>query len=307
MKERSTAGLAKSGNSKVCRGNEALPGNTDTPAEAGKLEAVTKVDLEGPAFAFSLSEDLKKVDSGWHRHNKHQLLFSAKGSLHLEVEHSHWLLPPHRAAWISAGVSHRIWTVATAALRTIYLPIDMVAFPVANGCQVFSVNGLCREMILHAMRWTHMGNPEESIRKSYFETFAKLIPEWAALPLPFVLPSGETPELRKAMAYTLSHLENVDVERVSRAAGVSARTLARRFADETHMTWQQWTYTAQMLAAMELLSAKGARVTEVGLQVGFGSASAFTNSFAKFTGENPTRFRNRATRCYQENTKPEKS
>lgn len=118
-------------------------------------------------------------------------------------------------------------------------------------------------MILHAMRWTHLGNPEDAIRKSYFNTFAKLIPEWAAQPLPFVLPSGETTELRKAMAFTLSHLENVDVEQVARAAGVSARTLARRFADATHMTWQQWTYTAQMLAAMELLSQKVARVTEV--------------------------------------------
>jgi len=252
------------------------------------------VDLERPLFAFSLAEDLRKVDSGWHRHNKHQLLYSAKGSLHLEVARSHWLLPPQRAAWISAGVSHRIRAAGSVALRTIYLPVDLVADPAGAGCQVFSVTALCREMILHAMKWTHLGNQDDPVRKSYFETFARLVPEWAAHPLPFVLPSGETPQLRKAMSYTLEHLDGVSVEQVARAAGVSPRTLARRFADETHMTWQQWTYTAQMLAAMELLSTRGSRVTEVGLQVGFSSASAFTNSFSKFTGEKPTQFRDRA-------------
>jgi AraC-like DNA-binding protein len=98
------------------------------------------------------------------------------------------------------------------------------------------------------------------------------------------------------MAYTLERLEGpLGQGEVARAAGLSVRTLARRFEEEAHTSWRRFLHDARMMRAMELLALPGARVTQTALAVGFESLAAFTHAFTGYAGERPRDFRARVS------------
>jgi AraC-like DNA-binding protein len=71
--------------------------------------------------------------------------------------------------------------------------------------------------------------------------------------------------------------------------GMARRTLTRRFAAETGLSFAQWRQQARLLKAVELLSLKEP-VTAVALTVGYTSVSAFIEAFRKHFGRTPSRF-----------------
>ncbi|WP_338865066.1 helix-turn-helix transcriptional regulator [Myxococcus stipitatus] len=256
------------------------------------------VDVDSaPASAFCLTDTLSPFTSAWHTHRRHQLLYAASGALHLEVAEAQWLLPPQRAAWIAAGTRHRVRTTQGATLCTVYLEPSRVPTAPQGDCRVFVLPPLAREMLLYSIRWGPERSPRDKVAESFFATLAHLLSEWSAEPRDWKLPRARTPELERAMAYTLAHLGGpVTVAGAARAARLSQRTLARRFEDEARTTWRRFLHDARMLRAMELLAEDGARVTQTAYAVGFESLAAFTHAFTAFTGERPRDFRQRVAR-----------
>ena len=252
------------------------------------------VDVDAVALpAFGLEDDFGPLVSTWHAHEKHQLLYAASGTLKLEIEGSQWLLPPQRAAWIRAKTRHRVHAASAIALRTVYLSPQLRGAPASN-CVVFTAEPIAREMILYAMRWGPAREADDATARAFFTALSVLAGEWAAQALPFRLPAAKTPELARAMDYALESLaEAPTIEDAARRAGLSTRTLERRFAEEAQTSWRRFLHQARMMRAMELLDAPSARVTETALAVGFDSPGAFTRAFTEFTGENPKNFRNR--------------
>lgn len=243
------------------------------------------------ATAFGLSEELRPGTSAWHAHAKHQLLYAAAGTLHLETADGQWLLPPQRAAWIRAGVRHRVRPLSVAALRTVYFTPAGASAPLELA--VFDVTPVLREMIVHAMRWGP-GRRTDAVAEAFFTALAALCTEAARTAAPFCLPAPRSPELRRAVRYLLSHLQRpLLIEEVARAAMLSLRTLARRFDAELGIGFREFLHQARMLRAMELLSREGATVTETALAVGFESLGAFTRAFFRFAGESPRDFKKR--------------
>jgi len=246
------------------------------------------------APAFGLAEDLAPFRSEWHAHAKHQVLYALSGTMHLEVASGAWLLPPRRAAFLAAGTRHLVWSERPVELRTVYLAPHLLAQPPWD-CRVFSVSPLAREMLLYAMRWTHESDPEDPLARPFFLALAALASEWAEKDAyPFRLPAARSVELRRATEHALARLgDPLAIDDLARTAGVSTRTLARRFADEMQTSFREWLHTARMLRGMDLLAAPEARVTDVALEVGFESLSAFSASFSTFVGENPRDYRRR--------------
>jgi transcriptional regulator GlxA family with amidase domain len=158
------------------------------------------------------------------------------------------------------------------------------------------VSPLAREMIVYAMRWGPDRDPADGIAERFFAALGALAVEWAASPLLYYLPAARSEELGRAMHFAIEHLaEPIAIEDAARAAGTSARTLARRFATETNTSWRAFVHTARMLRAMEHLSERGARVTDTAFAVGFTSLGAFTQAFTAFAGESPLAYKKRAT------------
>jgi len=268
-------------------------------ADAPETRSLARLAFDVDAVnlpAFGIEEDYGPLVSPWHGHNKHQLLYAAAGTLKLEVEGSQWLLPPHRAAWIGARVQHRVHAVSRFTLRTVYLSPRQTPSP-PSACLVFAATPVAREMIRYAMRWGPDRHTHDATARAFFTALAALIDEWAQVALPFRLPTAQSPELGRAMQYAIDELSfTPTVEDAARRAGLSTRTLARRFADEAQTSWRQFLHHARLMRAMELLAVPGARVTETALAVGFDSPGAFTRAFEEFTGDKPKDYRERRSK-----------
>src|SRR5262249_57114989 len=75
----------------------------------------------------------------------------------------------------------------------------------------------------------------------------------------------------------------------AREAGGSRRTIERSFARDTHMTAGEWRRRARLLHAVRRL-AEGEAVTNVSLETGYSSVSAFIAVFKKTFGKTPARY-----------------
>jgi transcriptional regulator GlxA family with amidase domain len=95
------------------------------------------------------------------------------------------------------------------------------------------------------------------------------------------------------MAYTSEHLGSVTAAEVSRAVGVSERTLRRQFQTEVGISWRSYLLQARLLRAMALLAEPGPSVLQVATAVGFDSVSAFARAFLQRCGESPSGYRRR--------------
>jgi AraC-like DNA-binding protein len=151
-------------------------------------------------------------------------------------------------------------------------------------------------MIQFAMRWDRNRDPalNDEGADRFFLSLALVCADLAQHSDEFWLPRAKSDELAKAMAYALENLAaDPAFEAAAGAAGVSGRTLARRFDEETNMSWQQFVRRARMIRAMELLCARDAKLIEIAQEVGFQSQSAFIAAFREFTGETPSGYRRR--------------
>ncbi len=256
------------------------------------------IDVDACAApGFGLSDSLEPFASEGHVHDKHQVLYVDAGTLHLWAQGGQWLLPPQRAAWIGAGVKHEVRAKVPVELRTVYFAPSMMR-DAAPGCRVFAVSPLVREMIVTAMRWGPEHDHQERLPRHYFQALAALVEDWCTRALPLKLPAATTPELKKALEFTLENLsESLSIEDVARAAHVSSRTLSRRFSEETNMTWQRFLTEARVMRSMELLAQPGLRIIDIALEVGFQSQAAFTRAFHSVASENPKDYRQRMLRA----------
>lgn len=245
--------------------------------------------LPGPAFA--LADELTPGGGHWHTHRHHQLLYAARGVMQLEIEGGRWALPSARAAWLMAGTAHRVTVRSPASLRTVYFARDAVPpeIDALGDCRVFAVSDLCREMVLHGMRWGPERAPSDERANRFFAALVDCCVEWVEAIQPFRLPRARSPELGLAMAFARENLADAGASTVAAAGGMSTRTLSRRFRDETGMSWRDWLRTARVLRAMELL-ADGHPVTDTAFSVGFDSPGAFSHAFGALVGETPSAF-----------------
>ncbi|HEX4244558.1 MAG TPA: AraC family transcriptional regulator, partial [Acidimicrobiales bacterium] len=127
----------------------------------------------------------------------------------------------------------------------------------------------------------------------FFVTLANLVADGLDRETPLCLPTSTEPIIAAVMAYTDRHLDHVTEAEVCRSVGLSDRTLRRRFAAATGMTWRSYLLQSRFLRAMTLLAEPGPSVIEVATAVGFESVSAFSRGFARYAGENPTVYRRR--------------
>jgi transcriptional regulator GlxA family with amidase domain len=82
------------------------------------------------------------------------------------------------------------------------------------------------------------------------------------------------------------------LEEIAAHAGMSVRTLNRRFREQTGTTPLQWLLRARIRRAQHLLEATGHSVDRIATQVGFGSPTAFRDRFRRVVGTTPQSYRN---------------
>ncbi len=231
-----------------------------------------------------------------HHHRRRQLVFSAGGVMTVHTAAGRWVLPAGRALWIPEGVEHSIRTTGNVHLRTIYFDPQTVG-SLPTECRVLEVSGLLRELILRAVEvgptlWTESGaTASQPLVDLLFDELEKA----HRAPLRALhLPEGSDPRLRRVTdGLSRDPADPATLEDWGRRAGASARTLTRLFVEETGLTFSRWRQKARLQRALELL-ALGHNVSEVAIDVGYDSLSAFINSFRQATGQTPGSYRSAA-------------
>ena len=224
-----------------------------------------------------------------HTHERAQLIYATAGTMRVSTDNGMWMVPPQRALWMPTGVRHSIVMLSDLTMRTLYLREDAAEF-MPEVCRVLPVSPLLRELIVRATE----------LPLDYDEdgpaglVVALIIAELRGLQsLPLQLPMPSDPRLRalcQALLDTPGDQRTLDEWAVTLNA--SARTLARHFQSETGLSFGAWRQQARVLEAMGRLG-NGAPVTQVALDLGYDSVSAFSAMFRRAAGASPSAYRYR--------------
>lgn len=237
----------------------------------------------------SVCSDELDVDSHWHFHDMHQLMFTFEGATAVETERGRHLLPPQIAAWIPAGAPHRT-SIHRVRSGSVFFAADMVADP-GTRVRTVVVSALMREMMREAMRWP-LHAPSSRLRTDFFNTMAGLCREWIEREADLFLPTSQEPRLKRALDFTSSNM-TANLSAVSRCAHMSERSLRRHLKAETGMTWEAYRQRCRVLKSVALLSDGDASIAEIAAHCGFESPSAFAKAFRQSMGEPPNAYRSR--------------
>jgi len=251
------------------------------------------VDPRRRPDAGGLLQDGFDVDTHWHAHDMHQIQYAFDGSIEVEGERSRYLAPRQLAVFIPAGVAHRTRLHRVRSGSVLFGP-DMIP-DAGDRVRIVAVPPLMREMIIGAMRWP-LSQPQDAVGRAYFAAFALLCAEWIREEAPLWLPTTMDERLRAAAEATRADLAGADLAQAVRAAGMSERTLRRRFRRELGMTWEAYRRRARLMRAVELLAEAAEPIGVVAARSGFESQSAFAKAFRDLMGETPRAFRARTGR-----------
>jgi AraC-like DNA-binding protein/quercetin dioxygenase-like cupin family protein len=269
------------------------------PADPAKDQVQTAttglVDLRGNngwAGGSQMYDGGEQLVTGWHFHDVHEIEYACRGMVEVETEAGHYLLPPHQAAWIPAGLHHK--TTLHAGVQTLAVIFAPSLVPVAGDrVRIIAVSALLREMMLYSQRWPISRTESGAEPDSFFPTLGYVVAEALDDEMPLHLPVPADPVAAAAADYTRAHLDHVTVNDVTRAVGVSERTLRRIFRAHLGMSWRSYLLRARVLRSMAMLAQSDRTVLEVSIAVGFDDAGAFARSFARHCGESPSAYKRR--------------
>jgi transcriptional regulator GlxA family with amidase domain len=78
---------------------------------------------------------------------------------------------------------------------------------------------------------------------------------------------------------------------IARRAGMSTRTLSRRFREQVGTTPALWVTGARVRRAQRLLETTGLSVERIAAEVGFGSSAVLRERFSRIVGTSPQAYR----------------
>jgi transcriptional regulator GlxA family with amidase domain len=105
-------------------------------------------------------------------------------------------------------------------------------------------------------------------------------------------PLGESGSLEATRCWAAERLaEPLDVAAMARHAGVSPRTFARRFREETGTTPLRWLLAQRVREAQRLLEESDLPIDDVAWRAGFGTAASLREHFRRATATTPTGYR----------------
>lgn len=243
---------------------------------------------DGPVVYVATGSQDEELSSEPHHHARGQLFGSHSGLLSVGVEDGVWVVPPTHAVWlpphqVHSGRSHgpfRGWAAYVAESACDDLP--------KKPCTI-RTSGLLREAVLRACDW-----PPGPLDARGTHVAAVILDEIRGLPVEsFGLPLPRDPRLlRIARALIADPADARSLDAWAAWAAVSARTLSRRFVEETGFNFTAWRQRARLMRSLEMLAA-GASVTAVALDLGYATASSFIALFRRTFGETPASYRER--------------
>ena len=221
-----------------------------------------------------------------HSHVRSQLIYATRGVMSVITDEASFVVPPHRAVWVPAGIEHEAHCRDHVSCRTIY--VDTNARPdLPTTCRVLEVSLLLRELIIEA---TNMP-VEYDVNGRDGRIMELILDEITSTPaVPLHVPRPQNAKLVEACRAILADpAQNDTLDDWADFACMGRRTFTRLFRKETGMSFAAWRQHVRLMEALSRL-ATGHRVTSVAFDVGYNSSSAFTAMFRRTFGAAPTHY-----------------
>ncbi|MFK0382884.1 AraC family transcriptional regulator [Agrobacterium sp. NPDC090273] len=223
-----------------------------------------------------------------HSHDEAQLTFAASGMVQVHTDDGVWLVPPQLAAWIPAGVSHRLDIMTDAELWMVHWQQSAIRewVPSAFPQRAFAsrVTPLLRSLLDAAVAADPQSEKAALIVRLMLHELTAMQDAPTFLPLP------KSPTGRRVAELALAdHANLMDLGELASRAATSVRTASRLFPAETGMTLKAWRQRARIAWTMRRL-AEGEPIARVADQAGFASTAAFSHAFRQVTALTPTAF-----------------
>lgn len=222
-----------------------------------------------------------------HSHERGQIVAATSGVLVIATGHQHLIVPAGYAIWLPP---HHVHAMRSSHVFTGWSAYVASCDDLPVQAQILQVSGLLREAVLRAASW-----PEpDHLHPAQERVLAVIVDEIAGLPRQeFIL---SMPADRRLLKIATALLETPGDTRSMQDwaswAGIAPRTLTRHFAQETGMNFSDWRQRARLMHALELL-AGGTPVTNIALELGYDSLSAFIAMFKRHFGMPPSQFAGR--------------
>jgi AraC-like DNA-binding protein/quercetin dioxygenase-like cupin family protein len=221
--------------------------------------------------------------SNRHFHRRGQLILQIDGITAMMTDDATFILPPGHCLWLPGGTVHqaRVWGDCT--IQTIY--VDPGHVPGWGGdCRLMQASPLLQALMDEAMRmpvdYDRAGRDGQLV--------ALLLAEIGRLPeARLQVPVPQDPRLVRICEAVLSDTtSDLTLDDWADQVGLSRRTLTRAFRRETGHSFASWRQRVRLLQALARLGT-GEPVTNVALDVGYDSPSAFTAMFKRELGAAP--------------------
>ncbi|MEU0940432.1 helix-turn-helix transcriptional regulator [Embleya sp. NPDC005971] len=219
-----------------------------------------------------------------HRHPYHQLIYVSAGVLAVRTGQGAWVACRDRAVWIPANTWHEHRVYGHSSVHTLGFASDDTPLSV-DSPTVVAADGLLRELFVAC---TEPDLPTAESRRLRAVLNDRLR---RAHVRPLTLPTARDPRLAHACRVVEEDLSRPrTIAWLARHVGVGERTLTRLFRTEFGTTYPRWRTNTRVFHAMIQL-AEGADVTTTARRCGWGTTSAFIDTFAHTMGQTPGAYR----------------
>lgn len=172
-------------------------------------------------------------------------------------------------------------------MRTLFIDTDGCGLDAPTKPVAIRVSPLLRELVLRAVDMP-MSYEQEGRDGLIVELLLKEM-EWKS-EVPLHLQVPQDPRLRKIFdAYLAVPADERSLQDWAEMVGASSRTLERRFITEFGLPFREWRQHMRLLGALPLLGA-GTPITQVALEVGYDTPSAFSTMFRRIMGVTPSEY-----------------
>lgn len=251
--------------------------------------AIDRIGIERSLLpAFAVADEARRVRYAMHAHSRHQLILSSAGSFWVETRDHLHVCDASTGLWIPARLRHATTMGAHAGVSTFFAP-SRYASPV-RGATPVAVTPLVRQMALAGVEETQ--SLPATARRHFFDVLFALVARSLRTDAEPMLARPRDSGLADAVDHLLLNLDTATVPRLARIAGLSERSLRRRFLIELRLTPERYIRRARLLRAAQLLvTDTRLNVLEIGVQVGYSSQSAFASAFRQMFGTTPRAMR----------------
>lgn len=234
----------------------------------------------------------EEVNLSEHEHQKHQIIYTLSGTLHIQIEESNYFVPEKHIAWIPPGSKH-ILSSNNRRVSLVIFYLDLSGKTNEHPYRDFSVYST-HNVVAENLRFIASKGPviQQSefpdlydFTLSFFRLLPTINPHMENLLKTKVIPNDE--RIRPVLEYLIQHAhENLKIEEVAERFGFSVRNLSRLLHD-SGIHFNRYLNQQRVTRAIELFTDGKKNIQEVAYEVGFNTPNNFNRVFKQLTGMSP--------------------